>query len=59
MLTEVTLPDTFTSAGLSDKGNKWVYFSRGEHSPDWVAFSDAGKKRQISVNILRFEKGVR
>jgi hypothetical protein len=44
MLTEVTLPDTFTSAGLSDKGNKWV------------AFSDAGKKQQISVIIRRFEK---
>ena len=50
---------TFISAGHSDIGNKAVYFTRGEHSPDRVAFSDAGKKRQISAIILRFEKGVR
>jgi hypothetical protein len=51
------MPATFTSAGRSDKGNKAVYFKRGKHSPDRVAFSDAGKKRQISAIILRFEKG--
>jgi len=59
MLTEVTMPATFSSEGHSEKENNAVYFTRGEHSPDWVAFSDAGKKQQISVSILRFEKGVR
>jgi hypothetical protein len=53
------MPDTFTSAGRSDNRNKAVYFTRGELSPDRVAFSNAGKKQQISVIILRFEKGVR